>query len=494
MIVKTFGSNYSQVQSCDVVSVCLRSLNDDLNLYIKAFTRPTICSPIANQAVDVAARSYSHLSDLPLADSCVAKSHADVDMLIGADYFWSIVTGIVRRGEEGPLATETKLGWVLSGIVSENCYDSVSSVNAATHCMEVLSVSEEEQQNSKLEDQLRKFWEPESIGISVKEPTAYERFVDTIKNTGGRYEVELPWKESHALLPENYVLSVGRLKHLMHRLRKDPVLLKEYDQIVREQERLCIVETVDSRQPTKVGKVHYLPHHPVIRRDKLTTKVRTVFDGPSRAKGPSLNSCLLAGPSLTPKIMDVLIRFRWYQVALVADIEKAFLMVSVAVHERDCSRFSWFEDILADNLKMVIKRFTRAVFGVISSPFLLNETLKSHIESYLYQDPEFVNKILASWYVDDLNSGASTVDQAFDLYTESKSRMKDAGFNHRKWISNSKQLMSQIEAQERASMSDQMVDYSMHYISSDDQTFAKYTVGTGQTKLSGQVDEQKTSG
>ena len=299
LIVKTFESNYSQVQSCDVVSVCLRSLNDDLNMYIRAFTTPTIWSPIANEAVDVAARSYSHLSDLPLADFCVAESDVDVDMLIGADYFWSIVTGVVRRGEEGPVAMETKLGWVLSGIVSENCYDSVSLVNAATHCMEVLSVSEEEQQNSRLEDQSRKFWELESIGISVKEPTIYERFVDTIKYTGGRYEVELPWKESHALLPDNYVMSVGRLKHLMHCLRKDPVLLKEYDKIIREQERLGIVETVDNSQHTEVGKVHYLPHHPVIRRDKLTTKVRIVFDGSSRAQGPSLNSCLLAGPSHT---------------------------------------------------------------------------------------------------------------------------------------------------------------------------------------------------
>ena len=72
--------------------------------------------------------------------------------------------------------------------------------------------------------------------------------------------------------------------------------------------------------------------------------------------------------------------------------------------------------------------------------------------------------------------------------------MKDAGFNLRKWISNSKQLMSQTEAQERANMSDQKVDYSVPYIGPDDQTFAQYIVGTGQTKLSGQVDEQKTLG
>ena len=158
LIVKTLRSNYSQVQSCDVATVSLRTLNDDLNTYIKAFTIPTISSPIA----------CSHLSDLPLADFCVADSDVDVDMLIGADYFCSFVTEVVRRGEEGPVATETKLGWVWSGIVSENSYDSVSLVNAATHCMEVLSVSEEEQQNSRSEDQLRKFWELKSIGIPVK--------------------------------------------------------------------------------------------------------------------------------------------------------------------------------------------------------------------------------------------------------------------------------------------------------------------------------------
>ena len=83
-------------------------------MYIKALIIPTICSPIANQAVDVAAKSYSHLSDLPLADFCVAELDVDVDMLIGADYFWSIVTRVVRRGEEGPVAmgNQIRLGIV----------------------------------------------------------------------------------------------------------------------------------------------------------------------------------------------------------------------------------------------------------------------------------------------------------------------------------------------------------------------------------------------
>ena len=81
---------------CDVVSACLRSLNNDLNMCIKAFTITTIYSPTANQAFDVTARSFSHLSDLPLADFFVIDSDVDVDMLIGADYFWSIDTGVLR--------------------------------------------------------------------------------------------------------------------------------------------------------------------------------------------------------------------------------------------------------------------------------------------------------------------------------------------------------------------------------------------------------------
>ena len=40
------------------------------------------------------------------------------------------------------------------------------------------------------------------------------------------------------------------------------------------------------------GKVHYLPHHAVIRRDKETTKLCVVYDASARSGGPSLNDYL----------------------------------------------------------------------------------------------------------------------------------------------------------------------------------------------------------
>ena len=85
--------------------------------------------------------------------------------------------------------------------------------------------------------------------------------------------------------------------------------------------------------------VHYLPHQPVVRYDKTTTKVRMVFDASSKTVGPSLTDCLHPGPSLTEPLFGVLVQFRIDHVAFVADIEKAFLQISLLPKYCDYVRF-----------------------------------------------------------------------------------------------------------------------------------------------------------
>ena len=89
------------------------------------------------------------------------------------------------------------------------------------------------------------------------------------------------------------------------------------------------------------------------------------------------------------------------------------------------------------------------VFGLSSSPFLLNATIKYHIEQYEQCDPSFTQKFLQSIYVDDLTSGDRDVDSTFDFYMKSKLRLKDAGFNLRKFVTNSQELQTRIENNER---------------------------------------------
>ena len=137
--------------------------------------------------------------------------------------------------------------------------------------------------------------------------------------------MSLPWKKFHDRLPDNYELTLKRLHGLLHRLQQDPTILQEYNVIIQDQISKGIVQIVTDKEDVSSGKVHYLPHHAVIRKDKETTKVRVVYYASARSSGPSLNDCLITGPKFNQKILDILLRFRSQRVALTADIEKAFL-------------------------------------------------------------------------------------------------------------------------------------------------------------------------
>ena len=121
------------------------------------------------------------------------------------------------------------------------------------------------------------------------------------------------------MLPDNYNLCQTRL---LQRLKQNPSLLREYDAVIRYQLAKGIVEVVEIDLSSKTD-IHYIPHHTVVREDKLTTKLRIVYDASARTNGPSLNDCFYAGPTFGQKILDILIRFRVHNVALVADIENA---------------------------------------------------------------------------------------------------------------------------------------------------------------------------
>lgn len=118
-------------------------------------------------------------------------------------------------------------------------------------------------------------------------------------------------------------------------LRQEPAILEQYDHTIKEQLESGIIEAVNVSEST-LGKV---PHHGVIRTDKTTTKLHVVYDASAKSSSPSLNDCLHKGPKFNQLILDLLLRFRSYRIGLTADIEKAFLIISIDDRDRDVLRF-----------------------------------------------------------------------------------------------------------------------------------------------------------
>ena len=181
---------------------------------------------------------------LELADE-LCSSGRSADLLIGSDYYWNFVTGETKRGKEGPIAVNSKLGCLLSGPVNESV--DRSFITNSNLIIDRHNSSFQPSQDDVLADTLRGFWETESIGIS--EPSANadvktEAFEINVKQNGDPYEVKLPWKEDCLPFYNGYHLCESRLQSLHQRLQTEPLLLLEYNNKIQDQLKTGIVEVV----------------------------------------------------------------------------------------------------------------------------------------------------------------------------------------------------------------------------------------------------------
>ena len=213
MSIKSFGSTTEDQQVRDVVKMKILMKNSD-PLILAAVVVPHICDAIPVPSI-TATGAYEHRSGLELADS---GDVLEIDILVGSDHYWEVVTGRIIRGASGPAAVETRLEWVLSGPVEGVTQESIAINFISTHTLRVDAFTEQQ----SLEEGLRRFWELESLGILKDEQSVYGTFTRQISFKQGRYEVHLPWKESHPLLPDNYELCRKRSNGLLRRLNQNP--------------------------------------------------------------------------------------------------------------------------------------------------------------------------------------------------------------------------------------------------------------------------------
>uniref|UniRef100_A0A914WWH6 Integrase catalytic domain-containing protein n=1 Tax=Plectus sambesii TaxID=2011161 RepID=A0A914WWH6_9BILA len=446
--IYTFASEQPQQMKSSTVQVEVL-LKDGSTKTIQASALPMLTNKLPRKALkenDI--NLYKQASSRNLAEDIPMKNEVIIpDILIGSDYFWEFLESKETiKCPSGLYLIPSKVGILIGG------KQETKEKNKNSNMHTILTSAEEKWNfNPKINPSkiairnVEEFWSLEAIGIKDSPDTkdddlALQQLDDTIMFNNGRYNVKWPWKSEFPQLPDNYWLCYGRLKSLMKRFSGETDLLKKYNDIIQDQLAKEIIEKVEEKD--EAGPIqHYLPHHPVVTPSKTTTKVRIVYDASAKMNknSNSLNDCLYRGPVILPDLCGLLMRFRKAPIALTADIEKAFLQVGLQSDDRDVTRFLWLKDLEKPFSKenVQIYRFCRVTFGVISSPFLLSATLQHHLrKSGRKEALELAENI----YVDNVLTGKETVEEAQQLYQETKTLFSQVSMNLREWTSNSKEF------------------------------------------------------
>ncbi|XP_057316774.1 uncharacterized protein LOC130657792 [Hydractinia symbiolongicarpus] len=420
--VSTILSN-SQTFKSKIVLFNVHPINLKEEIRIeKAWVVPDLNTPTKKRNITDLKEKYVHLKDIDIP----TLNDDRVTVLIGIDTPSLHIQHDYRVGKHNePVAVKTQLGWILFGGKNKNIFTNINRL---------------ENDTDDLTKAVERFWEIESYGtkpplhpdlLTKDEKHALHILKSTTKMKDGHFEVGLLWKDKKPKLPYNRELAVKRLKSNERKLSKQSILAKNYRLQVKEYIALGHARKLSDFEKNQTSDItNYIPHHGVVHPNK-PGKVRVVFDAAAKYKGISLNDNLLPGPDLLNNLVSVLLTFRTYRYAIMADIEKMFHQVKVSRTEQDALRFVWRENT-SDN----IDDFAMQVhlFGKVDSPCCANYALR---QTSIDHDREIVDAITKKFYMDDYLDSMKTVDEAVSIAKTVTEALKSCGFRLTKWLSNS---------------------------------------------------------
>ena len=115
------------------------------------------------------------------------------------------MTGNVQQLHEfrNLVILESVFPWILRGYLNE---DGTETNVINTNVTHVLLVFWRDRYN--YENDFYKFGDLETSGVSEKKSYCYDNYLNFInKNSNGRYELELPFKENHPVIHDHFILS-----------------------------------------------------------------------------------------------------------------------------------------------------------------------------------------------------------------------------------------------------------------------------------------------
>ena len=435
-IVVNVLNNKKQTLQTQLVEFEISSKNGEVSKTATAYTTAKVTGSMPVIDWNEYKQKWPHLQTINFPKS---SSRPVVDILIGVDHVDLIYSIRDIRGEAGePTARLTPLGWTCVG---------KPGINVDCQTGTTLFTFYQHEEEKKLASLLRQYWDIEPIAEPLQNTISDGKTKASIQHDGTRYSVSIPWKSAQGDLPDNHVMAKRRLENTEKRLNKDPEVSAAYKEVIKKYEEKQYIRKVPKTEPPPQS-VWYLPHFPVLRPDKTTTKTRLVFDASAKFQGKSLNDVIHQGPKLINDLPAVLLRFRKHPVALMCDIQEMYLQIEMKPEDRPYHRFLWRD---MQEREPDVYEFNRLVFGVNSSPYLAQFVSRCHAEKHRESFPLAAETILRSTYMDDSMDSMIDPETGIELYEQLSTLWGLAGMHARKWLSNSKDVLRKIPAAECAS-------------------------------------------
>ncbi|XP_062557407.1 uncharacterized protein LOC134222278 [Armigeres subalbatus] len=382
-------------------------------------------------------KSYPHLAGLPI------KSYNDARprILIGTKHAQLGLTLKSREGEFGePIATKTRLGWTVCG--------NLGSGNTLSHCSFHVC-SSNERSDDDLHQAMKEYFRIDSLGatspgkllLSVEDERAEALLKSLTRFSGGRYETGLLWRYANVRLPDSRSMALRRHRCLEKRMVNDPQLAEVLQQKIDEYVTKGYIRRLSSNEVHQQSNdVWFLPIFPVVNANK-PGKIRIVWD--AKVHGTSLNSALLKGPDLLCSLLEILLRFRLYSVAVTGDIREMFHQVKIRREDQEYQCFYWTDR----DGKTVIYVMTVMTFGACCSPSSAQYVKNINAERYREEFPLACDAIVKSHYVDDMLISVDTEEETIKLAEDVRHVHAQGGFEILNWTSNSKNVVATLQDQ-----------------------------------------------
>lgn len=264
---------------------------------------------------------------------------------------------------------------------------------------------------------MKKFWEieegPSAPHLFSEKRAGEEHFQQPVqRDATGRYVVALPFNQGNGCLGSPRATALKRFSALQRRFKRHPTFERHYTSVMQEYLDHGHMSPV---QGFTDDDGFYLPHHAVIKETSMTTKLRVVFDVSAKSNtGISLNETLKVGPTVQDDLISHILRFRSHTYVLTGDIEKMYRQFLIRKEDRKCQRILW----TSSDGKLATFELNTVTFGLSPAPYLATRCLQQLAgdEGHRYQ--QAANILKRYMYVDDLLTGAATLEEAVKLRDE----------------------------------------------------------------------------